>query len=398
MGREHDNPFELFMDEQYVACVGGESYLDDQTIFSGYVEAAKILASNVRHVGIALDEIVYPIVYCCRHSIELGLKIVLKNIMQICVIKHYLPYVQDNRKVINTHSIRKLNRLIKDMPILDKRISKPYSEIEEYIKDYYFDEEGVAFKYTLDREGNPILQNKKIGRISMGRLLMKYKTVSSRLQTLIGELNYLVDEYSVGTFTKHLSRADIESISNELPNHCFWKEECFDAIKDTIKTKYSISSTELSKAIKIIREHQFFSANIGLEKIMGKITDAELVVYADYCVGYENDNKKHNEKAVQLDNIDLVWCQKKYKEMTEKLKDLSTESAKLLMAFIEAGKNSDFLVEQFDYGLDVMDQQEYRIDLLSRIVDYKNAIKGMEKCGQITYSNKLNKFLSAEKK
>ena len=87
-------------------------------------------------------------------------------------------------------------------------------------------------------------------------------------------------EYSVKTWTKKLSRYDIEQISNELLPITRWNEDAFDINKKEIKKKYGISSNALSDAIDIIKNNPLFANNINLPIALGSISDEELKQYA----------------------------------------------------------------------------------------------------------------------
>ena len=88
-----------------------------------------------------------------------------------------------------------------------------------------------------------------------------------------------MDEYSLGTFTKNLSRTDIWDISKRLPDYEEWKTEEFREIKEEIKQEYRLGSKEFSEAVNLIKQNRLFSANIGCEKIFGTITEEELKEY-----------------------------------------------------------------------------------------------------------------------
>ncbi|MDZ7641697.1 MAG: hypothetical protein U5J62_06730 [Desulfurivibrio sp.] len=92
----------------------------------------------------------------------------------------------------------------------------------------------------------------------------RYKELSCKLEKIEWLANYLIDEYSQGTFTKELSREDIEDISITLPNKDKWEEEIFVEIREELKSKYKIGSRRLSEALNIIQKHREFCVNIEL--------------------------------------------------------------------------------------------------------------------------------------
>lgn len=74
---------------------------------------------------------------------------------------------------------------------------------------YYFDEEGDAFKYELNKEDEPHMIKNKISHVSIELLETEFKEVMKKFDDLIYFLDNCIFEYSLGTFTKNLSRADI---------------------------------------------------------------------------------------------------------------------------------------------------------------------------------------------
>ena len=67
----------------YRACVGNNSGVNvhsrDCSIIDGYKESVDILMQHVKDKTATVDTVVYPLLFCCRHSIELTLKVLIKN-------------------------------------------------------------------------------------------------------------------------------------------------------------------------------------------------------------------------------------------------------------------------------------------------------------------------------
>ena len=75
----------------------------------------------------------------------------------------------------------------------------------------------------------------QISHISIELLETEFKAVMEKFDDLIYFLGSCVDEYSLGTFTKSLSRTDIGEISKKLPVYEEWSTEKFKEVKDQIK-------------------------------------------------------------------------------------------------------------------------------------------------------------------
>ena len=59
------------------------------------------------------DVLVYPLIFCARHSVELGLKIILRRLLTIHAIKEKMNVKKDHYdsilKKAHTHNIKSLN-------------------------------------------------------------------------------------------------------------------------------------------------------------------------------------------------------------------------------------------------------------------------------------------------
>ena len=173
---------------------------------------------------------------------------------------------------------------------------------------YYFDEEGDAFKYELNKEDEPHMIKNKISHVSIELLETEFKEVMKKFDDLIYFLDNCIFEYSLGTFTKSLSRADIWDISKRLPVYEEWRTEKFKEVKDEIKQEYHLGSKEFSDAVNLIKENREFSVNIGCEKVFGSITENELKEYAS-LVRYYSEKSKSDNKGKEI-GFDLRKIQK----------------------------------------------------------------------------------------
>lgn len=278
-----DNPFEFHEEDAIIACVGENGGTTDEDIRNGFKRTVELLAESLKDGREVEDLLVYPIVYNARHSIELSLKIVIKMLWEIEEkkgIKYSDEIIAERKKKIHTHNIEELYKMACENKNIDRRIPAYFENIEDMIRFYYFDEEGDAFKYELNKENQPHMIKNKISHISIVLLETEFKEVMEKFDELIYFLRNCMDEYSLGTLTKNLSRTDIWDISKRLPDYEEWKTEEFREIKEEIKQEYRLGSKEFSEAVNLIKQNRLFSANIGCEKIFGTITEEELKEYA----------------------------------------------------------------------------------------------------------------------
>lgn len=149
-----------------------------------------------------------------------------------------------------------------------------------------------------------------------------------------------VDEYSLGTFTKSLSRTDIGEISKRLPFYEEWRTEKFKEVKDQIKQEYQLGSKELTDALNLIKKHRLFSSNIGCERMFGTITEDELKEYASLVKYYWEKDKSKEKVVIAWD--DLAEIQQNAKILKNYLSKISIETLNTLLCFYEIGNSIRF--------------------------------------------------------
>lgn len=412
MELNRDNPFKPKIYRGMIACVGNNGGTYSETIRYGFRDAAYILFDGVvKDRKCSEDELVYPIVYCCRHSIELSLKIAIENILQLQ--KHreekyknvsFPGELSDKvKKTLAHHSIEDLDRVLKEIiaVIGDSRLESGYLDISVLLQDYFFDDKGDAFRYARSLDQTPILANNGIHSIAITTLEEKFRMIMEFFDYYLSDTYTIADEYSLGTFTKHLSRSDLEEIARELPQCDRWREPEFDDIRQRLRDKYNISGKELSEAITIIKEHLFFGSLIGEEHTIGGISDEELEIYARYSAEMCKLSEHEEDEDIEcFTQSSLEKMRIYYKKQNEFSVGLSIESAALLAAFYEFGKKYYiYYAERFNSLWDYFkpDANTDRSYLLNKIININLVLTGMERCGQNTYIRKIRTALSRVK-
>ena len=282
------------------------------TVLRQIVGAAKI---ELGFVSLA-DPMVYPIIFCARHSIELCLKWLLRQILNIKIIKEnkklfinyrnvtneedsigYSTQIENKWKYLddqinfNIHDIKKLCDLICEYYEIDVSIKKYFNIILPYLSDYFIDPAGDVFRYWSDSSGTPNLESRDIRLISLDIFKVKYDIIYKKLL----ELFYIVNEVKIAiertdTFTKKLSRWQIEEIAKRLPQRGSWKKE-LPAIKKQIMDEYGLSSREFSEALDIIKEHREFCVYIGMEIQFETFSDTSIKNYVQLVNGSLGEDK-----------------------------------------------------------------------------------------------------------
>lgn len=395
-----ENPFEFHEEDTIIACVGDNGGTTDEDIRNGFKRTVELLTESLKTGSEVEDLLVYPIVYNARHSIELSLKIVIKMLWRIeekkgiCYSEEVL---KERKKELHTHSIECLYKLACDKKNIDRRIPAYFENIEDMIYFYYFDEEGDAFKYELNKEDEPHMIKNKISHVSIELLETEFKEVMKKFDDLIYFLDNCIFEYSLGTFTKSLSRADIWDISKRLPVYEEWRTEKFKEVKDEIKQEYHLGSKEFSEAVNLIKKNRFFSENIGCEKIFGTITQEELKEYASLVKYYFEKNKFKEGNVTEWYKLDGV--QQNAEILKKYLSNSSMETLNTLLCFYDMSNNSlavEKLEDVYEYIVGSSFDEMYIIRKLKQKNACLRIINGMKKCGQVTYAKQLQAALKEE--
>ena len=395
-----DNPFEFHEEDAIIACVGENGGTTDEDIRNGFKRTVELLTESLKDGQEVEDLLVYPIVYNARHSIELSLKIVIKMLWEIegkKGIKYSDEIIAERKKKIHTHNIEELYKMACENKNIDRRIPAYFENIEDMIRFYYFDEEGDAFKYELNKENQPHMIKNKISHISIVLLETEFKEVMEKFDELIYFLRNCMDEYSLGTFTKNLSRTDIWDISKRLPDYEEWRTEKFREIKEEIKQEYNLGSKEFSEDVNLIKKNRFFSENIGCEKIFGTITQEELKEYASLVKYYFEKNKFKEGNVTEWYKLDGV--QQNAEILKKYLSNSSMETLNTLLCFYDMS-NSSLAVEKLEDVYEYIVGSSFDEMYIIRKLKQKNAclriINGMKKCGQVTYAKQLQDALKEE--
>jgi len=395
-----DNPFEFHEEDAIIACVGENGGTTDEDIRNGFKRTVELLTESLKDGQEVEDLLVYPIVYNARHSIELSLKIVIKMLWEIegkKGIKYSDEIIAERKKKIHTHNIEELYKMACENKNIDRRIPAYFENIEDMIRFYYFDEEGDAFKYELNKENQPHMIKNKISHISIVLLETEFKEVMEKFDELIYFLRNCMDEYSLGTFTKNLSRTDIWDISKRLPDYEEWRTEKFREIKEEIKQEYHLGSKEFSEAVNLIKKNRFFSENIGCEKIFGTITQEELKEYASLVKYYFEKNKFKEGNVTEWYKLDGV--QQNAEILKKYLSNSSMETLNTLLCFYDMSNNSlavEKLEDVYEYIVGSSFDEMYIIRKLKQKNACLRIINGMKKCGQVTYAKQLQAALKEE--
>lgn len=262
------------------ACVGNNGSPGYWEYSKGFSSAANLLIDTVlrdQARTLSVDEFVYPVCFNMRHSVELRLKAAITDLMTISDIKGEKIFFD----YAGSHDINLIWEFFKyQSEAIDKRYRIVNEEIYSTIGDIAeVDATGQTFRYPVSAESQKHLT--EVSLINFINLKHKFNELEKNLDTLHKLNIFLIDEYSLKTFTKNLSRKKLFDIAKSLPPKKEWSEDHFDVIRNDIKRKYEISSNELSKAINLIKENYEFSHIIDIQPALAGITHEGVINFLD---------------------------------------------------------------------------------------------------------------------
>lgn len=420
----------------YVACVGDNGGYNQLTIYEGFIEAADIMFGSIASYENQPDPMVYPILFCFRHSLELFLKALYTNLQIIrCKRKNHRSYRKllkackicsrlnemneaydwrakneeytdigehnQNRKVTVANRLRLLEKYAEtlshniygsiedakhnhDLDSLINSICSIY-EIEVRIKElfdellptleYYrrIDPDGDAFRYWSSIAGDPHFASKGIGTVNIRVLYIHYMHVKTGFETISLLMDELSKEYQTGTFTKELSRVQIKEIAQLIPKPHEFSDK-IKTVKNEIMEEYGIRSNKFDEVMQIIRGHREFSMLMGNEIAFRSLSSHAIDLFVRSSQG--TDEWKEAAKEMSKDEIALFLT----------FADVSGWRHGGDTAFFSEDLNSLYLHIRDQCG----DIDYY---IINPVATVEHVIRGMRKCGQETYALMMKQAL-----
>lgn len=253
-------------DSVWNACIGAQG--DVENYVDGYIEAALELVSNVieKQQYIKRDTLAMPILYNARHALELSLKYMHDIFLKEGVV--HTPQPQN-------HDILSYWTLLSSTKLGDAELTQHIQNLEIYVTSLSnIDDDGQELRYATNKDGQKSLKDKALcNLVTIQESLLKLQTILSDAKYRLKEFVY---ERVTDTYTKDLSRKDLEEISKMLPPLDKWKEEIFDDAKTKIKEKYSIGSNKFSAAINLIKDHRTMASYLGKEFDLAHLSNEKI--------------------------------------------------------------------------------------------------------------------------
>lgn len=400
-------------DPKFIACVGWNGGYDQTTIYDGFVDAVKTLFESVNQDKKLADPIVYPMLFCFRHSIELFLKKLYSSLQYIEALKERpsearrffrlqrkyhrikrqsceLNTLKNNRAKSIEMSINSLEKKLFSIPFQDEHthdlnsliskirkiyhvapgIKELFDDVSQVLKHYgNLDPRGDFFRYWFDTTGNPNFENQDISTVRLDIIYVHFCAVTMAFEKIEWDIWRTCKEYGTGTFTEELSRSQIEEISKLLPKKEKFNDE-IKGVKEKIKREYGLSSRKFDRVLKMIRRHREFSANMGVEKPFSYLSDETIRILVKSSFGL----CKWKVGYSSISRAELI----------------------LIVTFATLGgwQLEDACYSEALPRLYYQNRQRYGPYInINPSKMIKFVIKGMEKCGQVTYINKMRKHI-----
>jgi hypothetical protein len=292
---------------KYNACVGNNGWVGMYSYIDGFQSSTVILLESlIKEVDKenfdgftwCIDTSVYPILFSARHFLELFLK---QQILRISYFKNKSESDYEIKlKLLKTHDTHKLWQLFlaEVKGVYDSRLNKYLNKIHTFTLEFHnVDSTGETFRYPYNQKNSLHLTNHSvIGLKRFYEEFLKFSKIAAEFSYLT---DYLIQEYRVGTYTKHLSRNDIEQIAYSLPKKNYWTSQKLKKHQLYIKDKYGIGNKEFKEVLDIIQKNIEFN-NIVSNEYNLNINEQNLIKFCLNCLIEPKQN-------LNLSLSDLAW-------------------------------------------------------------------------------------------
>jgi hypothetical protein len=285
--RAADPFFQIVHDGEWNACVGIQG--DAENYVDGYIEAAQELVAAVidKRMVASRDTLAMPILYNCRHALELALKFAIDRLHATGTIAELHPV---------NHDILAHWRHLRDAGVGDALVTQLVADLEPFVTSLAaVDEDGQELRYASNRKGQRSLGG--IAVVNLPLIRRSIERMSRLLHQLKARVHDMERERATGSQTKECSRADLEVIAGMLGDHAKWCDSDFEERKARVRERFGLSSRKLSDAIRAIRNSRPLAARVGLETELKHLGDEKAVAVLERWA------QAHPQHADSLDEL-----------------------------------------------------------------------------------------------
>jgi len=314
--------FETIHDGEWNACVGIQG--DAENYVDGYLEAAQELAAAVidRRLMARRDTLALPILYNCRHGLELSLKYAIDRLHKAGMLTQGHPInhdIESHWQHLNSSAVGSVGALG------DKRLRQLVADLEPYVRSLAtIDDDGQELRYAQNRDGQTSLSG--IAVVNLRHIRQSIETLSGLLQRLKLRVQEIEGERYTGTYTANCSRKDLEEIAKIVGDHSTWKDPGFTEKKALVREKFGLSSGKFSDAIDAIRKSRPLAALVGIESSLKHLCDHKAVGILSLWV--EANPGKECSDDLGFDYFNRDWT--KYQKWANRAKQLDEAALGML--------------------------------------------------------------------
>ncbi|MBW8186207.1 hypothetical protein [Shewanella nanhaiensis] len=272
------------------ACVGNNGSVGFEHYAKGFSQSANMLIDQALSdlCTYPVDFLIYPVCFNMRHSVELRLKGAIQSLINLAAIRgQRLEF-----DLTGSHDIGRIwDFFKKNSEGFDNRYKGINDQVSPTIQDIAeVDATGQTFRYPYSIESQKHLVDVSV--INFLTLKTKFNALEKNLDRLLSLSEYLTEEYSRGSFTKNLSRAQLFQLASELPTINKWREPSFKDKKNDLRTQLNISNNEFTKAINIIKNHYEMAPLIGISIELPGLDRDFLIWFFTQWNKYHHDAKE----------------------------------------------------------------------------------------------------------
>nr|WP_127882170.1 hypothetical protein [Pseudomonas carnis] len=298
------------------ACVGNNGSPGYVEYAAGFSTAANVLIDQVisgRGLKLSVDELIYPVCFNMRHSVELRLKGAIEELTHVASKKGQTLRFD----LTGSHDIGNIWRYFKHQSeMLDSRYITLNIQINSTICDIAeVDATGQVFRYPLGHQNDKHLTD--VSAINFFRLKEKFIELEGCLDVLHRLNVWLREEYSQDTFTASFSRPMLYRLARELPPQQSWNSEEFPIAKKALMVKYGVSNRELSRAIEKIKNHYFLAALIGEPLPIKGVEPDQIILFLDLWAP-QNPHVKITEESESIFDYFTIGTEELIRDIVER--------------------------------------------------------------------------------
>lgn len=316
--------FERIYDGDWNACVGVQG--DAENYVDGYLEAALELAGAVidKNLVGSRDTLAMPILYNCRHGLELSLKYAINRLHETGMILHTHQADHD----IESHWQHLQDKAVGGVSALgDSTLRQLIIDLEPYVKSLAaIDDDGQELRYAQNREGKTSL--KDISIVNLPHVRKSIGKLAVLLQRLKQRVHEIVEERYTSSFTPNCSRKDLEEIAKIMGDSSTWVNQSFIDNKKIVMERFGIKSHKFSDALDAIKSSGPLAALIGQEASLRYLSDEKAIEILTLWV---KDNPRMTQE--KFDDLGIDYFDRdlgKQVEWADKSKLLDETILKLL--------------------------------------------------------------------